>query len=283
MKQFLGLYDQLDVDMLACLENICLHPDRSVAVAQRYPGPLLELELLECAPGIGWRPTWLGRGVVNWHRQQREALQRKLRASQPRPGENGDQPGPPCDDFRELLYSGVYCWCGRLSSQHPLEAVRTASRMLVFTDRNRRLGELSGRLSDRSFPQLADRIPSELRHLLQRIGADGVTVTELQHKLSSRVRLPALQLGLNYLADHNVVYLDEEELVWYPSWEGMGLKIWLQEQFVHTALHEALPEVRRKENGHTPLPQACNRFRPLLSLGGGSCWCGHAFTAHTEW
>ena len=282
MKQILGLYDQIDPDVLACLESVCLHRGRTFALAERYLSVLLDLELLECAPGQGWRPSWLGRGVVNWHRQRREASLRGLRASQPRPGENGDQPGPVCNEFRELLFSGVYCWCGRPSSEHPHEVVRTASRMLAYYDRNRNLGPLSGRVTGRSLVHLAGRLPGDLRHLLQLIGADGATLAELLHKLNGCFDLLPLQLGLDYLADLDLVYLDEGELVWFPSWDGMGLKIWLQEQFVHMALHEPLPEVRPGENGHTVLPEACDKFRPLLSLGGGSCWCGHAFAAHPE-
>jgi len=103
---------------------------------------------------------------------------------------------------------------------------------------------------------------------------------DLYHRLQGQVRFLAVQAKLNYLAELELVYLENKDLLWYPSWEGTGLKNWLHEQSVRVALNELMPEVQPGENGNTTLSQACENFRPLLSQGGRFCWCGHPFHRH---
>jgi len=281
-NQFLSLYHRLEDDALTCLESICLHQGKVVVVSERHLNQLLDLDLIEFVQGYGWKLTWQGSGVANWHKQLREGLARKLPVPRPRPGENGGHLGPPCDDFRELLFSGIYCWCGRLRSEHPGEVIRTAQNLLAHHDRTRRLDPPQHRVTGRAFVQLAAELPSELRQFLQRLSPQGATLAELHQQWQGRLRFPAIEASLTYLAEKDLVYLDETELLWFPSWDGIGLANWLQEQFVHEALKKELPEVLPGENGNASSAETCDNFRPLLSRGGYSCWCGHTFARHPQ-
>lgn len=280
MDQFLPLYHQLDHDTLSCLESVGLHQGKEIPVSERHLSRLLELHLLEFAYRSGWRPTWLGSGILNWHKQLQEALKRKVRAPKPRLGENGNQPGPPCHDFRELLFSGVYCWCGRLRSDHPGEAAGIAAALLAHHDRNQKLAPFHERITGRCFDQLAVSLPSDLQTFLQLVSPLGSSIHDLHYQLG-QVRFLAVQASLSYLGELDLVYFNPVNLLWYPTWDGVGLKNWLQEQFVREGLKEPMLTVRFGENGQTSMARACNEFRPILSKGGGACWCGHSLQKHT--
>ena len=87
------------------------------------------LGLVERQAGVGFfHTTWLGAGVANWLQQTRQC-DLGPDYPEPRDGENGDQVGPPCADFRELHGTGR-CWCGRFREDHASELVKIASEML---------------------------------------------------------------------------------------------------------------------------------------------------------
>lgn len=76
-----------------------------------------------------WSPTWMGRGVDNW-RTQVQLSEDGQAIPEPRKGENGVHPGPPCSDYRAALFWPGFCWCGRPRAFHAGEAVRAALRIL---------------------------------------------------------------------------------------------------------------------------------------------------------
>lgn len=78
----------------------------------------------------------------------------------------------------------------------------------------------------------------------------------------------------------DLVYFNETDLLWYPSWDGVGLKNWLEEYSVRQALQEPMLEVRYGENGSLVSAEVCDNFRPILSQGGRNCWCGHSLERH---
>lgn len=89
---------------------------------------LVELGLVECT-GEVWKATWTGAGVSNWRTQLRFAEKGQV-VAEPREGENGHQPGPECNEFRQALFAPGYCWCCRARHHHASEAVKAATRLL---------------------------------------------------------------------------------------------------------------------------------------------------------
>jgi len=79
------------------------------------------LGLLACRQGF-WACTWAGAGVANWRQQLcwAEYQMPDEPVPLPRPGENGNELGPPCSKFRAALFAPGYCWCYRSQAEHSL-------------------------------------------------------------------------------------------------------------------------------------------------------------------
>lgn len=139
MNRFAPILNQLNEIQRTCLRMVCYSHGQSIQeleqAVQRSPlGPYLcrleSLGLVERDMGQSWQATWLGRGVNHWSQQLRwtepgEGL------VEPRPGENGDEVGPPCNEFRHLVTMGR-CWCGRWREDHASEAPKIASEWLAY-------------------------------------------------------------------------------------------------------------------------------------------------------
>ncbi|ODT74149.1 hypothetical protein ABS71_06045 [bacterium SCN 62-11] len=279
MNKLLALYHRLDGNALNCLEMACRYPGQVLILSEEHLRRLHEMELLEFRHSQGWRPNWLGAGVLNWHRQLREAQNRHLVASLPRPGENGSHLGPTCDEFRPLLFSGVYCWCGRLRSEHLDEAPETALRFLRYYQRTRSPNDPQHRISGRSFPDLVHQLPSDLGEVLELI-PPGATMHQLFQLLGGRVRFLAIQESLCLLLDLDLAYPSSDDPLWRLSWDGLGVNNWLKESTMREILDQPMTEAHPGENGESLLPVPCKRYRPLLSKQARPCWCGHSRTAH---
>lgn len=105
MNRLLTLYHQLDRDALECLELTWRFQGQVMSVSEFHLNRLLQMELLQFRYSQGWQLNWWGLAVLNWHRQLREAKNRKTLPAKPRGGENGFHLGPPCEKFRVLLFS----------------------------------------------------------------------------------------------------------------------------------------------------------------------------------
>lgn len=281
MTRLLALYHGLEREALDCLELTCRYPGQVLAVPETPMSRLVDLDLLQFRDAQGWQPSWWGWAVLNWHRQLREARDRRLVPSQPRETENGVHPGPACKEFRPLLFSGVFCWCGRLRGEHCDQAPETALRYLAFQNRNRRLGHLRCRVSGRCFRELAKELPSEVCEMLDLLEPQGATLAQISQLLCGRTRFRAVQETMNFLLERDLVFYLEDGLHWCPSWDGLGVANWLRERVLRNLLGKPMSRVFRGENGETLLPSACGRYRPMLSKASKSCWCGHSSGAHT--
>lgn len=80
---------------------------------------LQSLSLLEWS-GLGWRASWLGAGVANWHYQRLYCMGEQFLPG-PRCGENGRDLSRECTEYRPLFCRPGFCWCGRLQMDHALE------------------------------------------------------------------------------------------------------------------------------------------------------------------
>lgn len=280
MNRLMVLYHRLDREALDCLEMTCKYPGQYLLISEAQVGRLVEMELIEFCQARGWQPNWWGWAVLNWHRQLREARDRKILPAKPREGENGAHLGPACGEFRELLYSGIYCWCGRLRSDHLDEAPAIALRFLACYQRSRKLPPPQERISGRSFRDIVGALPSDLCDMLELIHPQGATILQLYHILDGRIRFLAVQESLNFLLERDLVYFLDRDLRWYPSWDGLGVRNWLRERLLRKLLEKPMSEVEPGENGESLRPSACKRYRPLLSKEGKSCWCGHSRQSH---
>lgn len=278
--RLLALYHGLEREALDCLELTCRYPGQVLAVPESQMSRLQDLDLLQYRDAQGWQPSWWGWAVLNWHRQLREARDRRLIPSQPREMENGVHPGPVCGEFRPLLFSGVLCWCGRLRGEHRDQAPETALRFLAFQDRNRRLTQLRFRVSGRSFRDLARELPSEVCELLDLLEPEGTTLAQMFQLLCGRMRFRAVQESVTFLLERDLVFSFEDRLRWFPSWDGLGVINFLRERVLRNCLGKPMPRIFCGENGETLQSSACERYRPLLSKESKSCWCGHLSVAH---
>ena len=282
MEYLLTIYHSLARETLDCLEVACRLPGHVLTVSEEQISRLVEMGLLEFRGSQGWQANWWGWAVLNWHRQVGEARERNILPPEPRELENGVHPGPSCDEFRPLLFSGVRCWCGRLRSEHGSEAAETAWRYLQYQERNGRLPHLKFRISGRSFRELGRGLPTDIGEMLGLMPVHGVTLHRLFHSLGARIRFQAVQEGMNWLLEEELVYYSEGTRLWYPGWDGLGVINWLQEKKLRRALGKPMSEIRRGENGESVLPSVCLRYRPLLFKESRVCWCGHLGVAHAD-
>lgn len=280
MNRLLTLYHQLDRDALQCLELTWRYQGQVLLISEPHLKRLLEMDLLEFRHSQGWQPNWWGLAVLNWHRQLREAKERKLLPAKPRGEENGFHLGPPCQEFRALLFSGVYCWCGRLRSDHLDQASEKALEFLRYSQRNQNLAHPQARVSGRSFRDLVKKLPADLCEILELLDAQGATMHQLCQLLGGRLRFLAIQESLNLLLDLDLVFIFEDDLLWHLSWDGLGVKNWLHERTLRNSLGKPMLEPQPGENGESILPEPCARYRPILFKISKSCWCGHPRLAH---
>lgn len=89
---------------------------------------LEQLGLVVCVDKV-WKTTWTGAGVSNW-RTQLLFSENGQPVAEPREGENGQQPGPECSEFRPALFAPGYCWCCRSRKDHVGEVLKAAGRLL---------------------------------------------------------------------------------------------------------------------------------------------------------
>ncbi len=278
----LTIYYSLARETLECLEVACRFPGHVLTVSEEQINRLVEIGLLEFRGAQGWQANWWGWAVLNWHRQVGEARERNVLPPEPRELENGVHPGPPCNEFRPLLFSGVRCWCGRLRSEHGSEAAEMALRYLHYQERNSRLAHLKFRVSGRPFRKLARELPSELAEMMSLVPVYGVRLHRLFHSLGARIRFQAVQEGMNWLLEQDLVYYSEATRLWYLGWDGLGVVNWLKERRLRNTLGKPMSEIYRGENGESVLPSACLRYRPLLFKESRVCWCGHLAVAHAD-
>lgn len=104
---------------------------------------------------------------------------------------------------------------------------------------------------------------------------------QLHQLMGGRLRFLAIQESLNLLLDLDLVFILNDDLIWHPSWDGLGVKNWLHERTLRSSLDKPMPELQPGENGETALPSPCARYRPLLHKISKPCWCGHLRQAHS--
>lgn len=130
MNRFSRILEQLpQEDLRKCLERLCDNQgldDRESLECQMDRLERLGLALRHL---MGWEPTWLAFGVTNWMRHQ-QAARGTGPLPQPRERENGQQEGPPCEEYRELYVRPGTCWCLRPQWQHPGQAAEIALQFL---------------------------------------------------------------------------------------------------------------------------------------------------------
>ena len=78
LNRLMTLYHCLGQDALDCLEITYKYPGQMLLVSEIQVKRLLEMDLVEFRHSQGWRPNWWGLAVLNWHRQRREARDRKI-------------------------------------------------------------------------------------------------------------------------------------------------------------------------------------------------------------
>ena len=108
-----------------------LRAELAYAGVFRVEASLRELEtlgLVACVDGL-WNATWLGAGVSSW-RTQLLCADEGQTVDEPREGENGQQPGPECSDYRAALFAPGYCWCRRPQKEHASKSARAARRLI---------------------------------------------------------------------------------------------------------------------------------------------------------
>ena len=130
MNRFVLIHHQLSEDARSCLRAVCCGTSLREMVAT-LGGPitghldqLARLGLVESDLAGSWQSTWLGHGVKNWSQQVRWTDPEDVPA-EPREADNGEDTGPPCNDFRLLITEGR-CWCGRWREDHASEAIEVA-------------------------------------------------------------------------------------------------------------------------------------------------------------
>ena len=116
------------------LQRVALADIRPAILDAGIPDPEPSLQQLEALGLVvqkdgEWQCTWEGAGVTNWRTQLHFSDSGKL-VPEPREGENGHRPGPPCKDYRAALFAPGYCWCCRPLKEHSGEAVNAALRLL---------------------------------------------------------------------------------------------------------------------------------------------------------
>ncbi len=238
--------------------------------------PVQQMERLEalglvCRSSNKWQPTWLGHGVNNWHRQMEARLYLDCEASlpEPRPGENGRDPGPPCNHFRELLFRRGFCWCARPADLHPGSPRQDQPP--------RRDPEAQG--SGQSLIRLLRDTTSTERFILQQIAehqGSGVEPAELAGRTAFLVDPLALKTGVERLTHRNLVQCCPPYLL---TWDGRGLVHYMAELAVAREKGLPLSEPGRGENGVDRAVRACAEFRATLTEPA-SCWCGWELSSH---
>lgn len=138
MNPFKTILEALSEDTRTCLQWVVsdqlFHPGRTGQA--RHLQVLSEKGLVSIRSDGHWEASWLGLGVVNWHRQTKFAgqLESGEILGEPRANENGHSPPPKrglaCDDFREQKAQPGLCWCMATRCEHASAYVQAALSLL---------------------------------------------------------------------------------------------------------------------------------------------------------
>ncbi|MBS2037083.1 hypothetical protein JST97_18995 [bacterium] len=260
----------------ACLAALCAQPRHPHEFPEAAVRTLERLGLVQPHLG-GWRPTWLGSGVHNWHRQLKASQFLGLSSpAEPRPGENGEELGTACYDFRELHFRPRRCWCGRPASVHSGCAPTIAEEFLSWHEsfkdgpaqhRQERILAIVLRLSSSQrlvLPQVRDYPGIKLAGLVGGL-AGLVGTARVKEAVQDLLRLRLLLEGPGLLL----------------SWRGRGVACYLAELELARSFGLQLTSPGPGENGFDPLPKPCTQFRGLLTRPS-SCWCGWRVDQHSK-
>lgn len=279
MNSFCHYLDRLPTLALrAHLALLCSQP----LYPRGFPSPVMEeLEKLGLVRRHreGWRPTWLGYGVNNWHRQLEASLhlEHDHPVPEPRAGENGQELGPACDDYRELTFRTGFCWCARPAGLHPGRLPQLAEKILHWHNQNlgRKGPDSSG--SGRSLIGLLAQLTSVERAVLQQAWEHpaGVQLAELAGHFACLVHFSVLKTAVYQLMQLGLLSHPELAL----TWDGRGSVRFMAELQLARQRSKPLDEPRTGENGVDPLHSPCLQFRPLLGQPE-LCWCGWHQAGH---
>lgn len=293
MNRFALLLEKITEDSQRCLRSVCELPGSELPEisAEAKIGPvephlrhLQELGLVEHLPdNEGWIPTWLGQGVRNWA-VQLEMCQMYDQADVPEPTdqENGNQIGPPCNDYRPLQFAPGYCWCGRFRTDHAGEVAKKAEQFLAWDGEQKRRQRLWERGSGRKFSAIYQGLREPARAVLQQIHqerAEGISLGQLVERFTGQLKYAEIQATVNELEELELVLANENRSYWSPTWDGTGVSNWAAEWALHKQLNHPMPEPRPDENGFDGPKLACDHYRALLREPG-FCWCGHSQAEH---
>lgn len=241
------------------------------------------LENLELARRhlLGWKPTWLGFGVFNWQRQVEASLYRDPNQPPPEPraGENGHDPGPECNAYRELYFMPGICWCLRPAREHSSHLPELALEFLQWHNEIQRSQKLllegTGRDLTEMLVQLTTLERSLIRHLWSR-ERNSIRLGELASRFVCLVDFFTLKMALDHLQELDLVVVQPEIAL---TWDGRGLARWISEVELGRA-GSGYPTVPNPgENGVDLLASPCDHYRELLGEPK-RCWCGWGKLEH---
>ena len=277
MNPYAGLLELLPESRLhLALSSLCLEEAGQCASYLEREFDRLEEMGLARRHLMGWVPTWLGYGVFNWSRQLEAACwrDRDVPVPEPRAQENGEQPGPECNLYREMYFKPGICWCLRRAGEHPSYLPEIAMSMLRHHNQELREKALLQAGQGRPLPQLACQINACEQAVLLLLADhwEGQSLGELALKLGLVITYFELKEAVDRLLDLELVLGDPLR----ASWEGRGVATWLRELRLATG-QPTQPEPG--ENGCQPTAQPCSRFRSLVH-DSSKCWCGWPRKSH---
>ena len=282
MNAFCHYLSRLPTPVLrAQLALLCFQPDLTHGFPARQMELLESLGLVSCSPR-GWKPTWLGYGVNNWHRHLEASLYMDSLQSLPQPdiGENGRDLGPPCNHFRELYFRRGTCWCARPAGMHPGALPGLAQRLLDWHNQNHRFRPaLDARGSGQRLISLLAGCTSIERVVLQQVSihsGSGVQLAELAGRTACLVEFPDLEAAVERLIQKGLLQYFPYLM---PSWDGRGLVRGMAELARARAEAKPLSEPLVGENGVDRSDRVCCQFRALVTKPD-LCWCGWPFSRH---
>lgn len=277
MNPYAGLLELLpDARLHLALSRLCLE-EASCSRACNLERELDRLEEMGLVRRhlMGWVPTWLGYGLFNWNRQLEAASwrDRDVPVPEPRAQENGHQPGPACNLYREMYFLPGICWCLRRAAEHPGHLPEIAMAMLRHHNQELREKVLLQSGQGRPLPQLAGQLNACEQAVLLLLAdqQDGQSLGQLALQLGLVVPYFELKEASDHLLELELVLGDPLR----ASWEGRGVANWLRQ--LRLGSRPANPEPG--ENGCEPTARPCSRFRSLLH-DVKKCWCGWPRKSH---
>lgn len=264
----------------AHLALLCAQPGQSLGFAQQPMKALQGLGLVY-RHGKGWKPTWLGLGVNNWHRQQEAArhINPVAPLPEPRPGENGQDHGPACTEFRELYFRPGFCWCGRPAALHPRCAPEFALEFLRWHNLSQQsTGPGTAHSQTHPVKRLA-HLTSVERAVLQTIwDHPRIQFAGLVGFFAGLFGYGQIKAALASLVTLKLL-LDNPQLL--LTWDGRAVVCYLSELDLARAFGLPINPPRPGENGHDRLHHPCQEFRGLLARPA-TCWCGWPRANHSS-